>query len=509
MSRYYNEKRIPEILAPAGTIEALEAAVKAGADAVYVGGSLYSARAFAGNFGPEEMLRAIDFCHLYGAKLYMAVNTLLKTDEIGQLSEYMRPYYSAGVDGVIVQDMGVAKVLHEAYPDLPLHGSTQMSVSSRWGASFLKDCGFTRVVPARELSLEEIKQIKNATDIEIESFVHGAMCFAYSGKCLMSSFIGGRSGNRGRCAQPCRQCYEIDRKSKAYILSLKDMCTLRELPELIDAGIDSFKIEGRMKKPEYVAATTDAYRRARDMYLEGRWDDSVIEKMILDMQDIYNRGGFSNGYYYRKNGQAMFADRRPNHTGVMVGKVSKVEPPKVMISLERAVNAQDVLEIRGAQDRAEGVELTSPVSAAAGTQLTLNGKEFKKIKAGAEVYRTRNNQLIDEIREKIIEPEITREATAHVTAHIGEPLTIVLSCVSGGGEVSVSVEGGTVQAAARKATGPADVLEKMGKTGGSGLTLEVTCDMDEGVFLPMSELNELRRRAMDELKANIADRYRR
>ncbi|MCF0142169.1 MAG: U32 family peptidase, partial [Parasporobacterium sp.] len=278
----------PEVLAPAGTMEALIAAVNAGADAVYVGGSFFSARAFAGNFDEEELIRAIEFCHLYGVKLYMTVNTLLKSDEMERLPAYMEPYYHAGVDGIIVQDVGVAAVLKEHFPDLPLHGSTQMSITSRHGAALLKSMGFTRVVPARELSIEEIKNIKANVDIEIETFIHGAMCFAYSGKCLLSSYLGGRSGNRGRCAQPCRHMYKINTPSgtvNEYAMSLKDMNTLSLIPEIIAAGIDSLKIEGRMKKPEYVASTVAAYVKAVDWWMsrieaagpEGQASGNVLE----------------------------------------------------------------------------------------------------------------------------------------------------------------------------------------------------------------------------------------
>ena len=199
----------PEILAPAGTKEALSAAVNAGCDAVYLGGDLFSARAFAGNFSEEDLIKSLDYCHLFDIKIYMTVNTLMKQSEILSLEDYMRTFYNAGLDGVIIQDMGAAMVLKEAFPLLDLHASTQMSISSEYGARLLKSMGFTRIVPARELSLKEIRKIKENSDIEIESFVHGAMCYACSGKCLFSSFMGGRSGNRGRCAQPCRQCYEI------------------------------------------------------------------------------------------------------------------------------------------------------------------------------------------------------------------------------------------------------------------------------------------------------------
>ena len=358
----------PEILAPAGTPAALLAAIRAGADAIYLGGSLFSARAFAGNFNQEELLKAIEDCHLFDVKLYMTVNTLMKEKEMSGLVSYMKPFYQAGLDGVIVQDVGCAKVLQEAFPDLALHASTQMSISSAYGAALLKAQGFKRVVPARELSLAELKEIKEESGIEIETFVHGAMCFSYSGKCLLSSFAGGRSGNRGRCAQPCRKCYDLlDVGAQEYARSMKDRCILRILPDLIEAGIDSFKIEGRMKNPVYVASTVIAYKKARDYYLGsvagGAFDRKKYEDFIhpleKELADIYNRGGFSKGYYYTEKGPEMMANERPNHTGVLIGRVERIVPPELFIRLTEDVYAQDVLEIRpaGVGDQFQGQRL--------------------------------------------------------------------------------------------------------------------------------------------------------
>ena len=517
--------RKTEVLAPCGTFEALQAAVKAGADAVYLGGSLFSARAFAGNFDREELLKAIDYCHLYGVSIYMALNTLLKNDEIGEVPEYMEPYYKAGLDGVIVQDFGVAKMLQERFPELPLHASTQMSVSSAYGAKFLKSCGFTRVVPARELSLLEIQSIKEQADIEIETFVHGAMCFAYSGKCLLSSFIGGRSGNRGRCAQPCRQCwkmfgdYEKPGKDAAkkkqgssalhngrflaneYVMSMKDMCMAENVPQLIEAGIDSFKIEGRMKKPEYVALVTRSYRAAVDMYEAGQWDGAEIKRMVLEMKDIYNRGGFSTGYYFKQNGKDMLANKRPNHSGVKVGTVSKVSPPNVFVNLETDVNHGDVLEIRGT----ENVELTSAAAGNAGTGLQLKGKEFKNIRTGNEVFRVRNNALIESVQKEVIEPEKIVQAEALVELKAGEPVAITIWK----DDVCISVSGGLAGEAKSRPTDEETVVSKMQKTGGTGVRLSVTCNIDGNVFVQMSELNALRRQGVEEFKAKLCGKYRR
>lgn len=514
-----------EILAPAGTWEALDAAVKAGADAIYVGGSRFSARAYAGNFDQEELLKAIDYCHLFGVKLYMAVNTLLKPEEIQNLADYMEPFYHAGVDGIIVQDAGVVQVLKENYPDLPLHGSTQMSISSEYGAAFLKQMGFTRVVPARELSLSEIKKIKEKTDIEIETFIHGAMCYAYSGKCLFSSFNGGRSGNRGRCAQPCRKCYEItSESSKEYIMSLKDMCTLSILPQLIDAGIDSFKIEGRMKNPSYVAATTDAYVKARDYWLELKEKKikkeeadkkyrAFAEPLIRNMMDIYNRGGFYTGYYFTEKGPEMTETKRPNHAGLLIGKVEKVAPPHVFIKLNEAVAISDVLEIRSEKASTlgkdgQGVELTTNVNGVAGQTITLNGKEFKRIKTGQKVYRTRNNRLISNIEKEILKPEKQLEAKCLIEAKKGQPLKITISDCKNG--LHTETYGSEVEQAQNTPTEPEQLIQKMNKTGGTNVKLiSVLTDMDENIFVQMSEFNNLRREALNRYKQAILDKYKR
>ena len=257
-----------ELLAPAGDFQCFQAAINAGADAVYLGGEKFGARAYANNFTEEEIINALRIAHLFGKKIYLTVNTLVKEKEIEQLVPYIVPLYEAGLDGVIVQDIGVFEILKKNFPGLELHASTQMTITGVYGAKFLKELGASRIVPARELSLEEIRYIHDETGIEIEAFIHGAMCYGYSGQCLFSSIIGGRSGNRGRCAGPCRLPYTDEKGKTIYPLSLKDMYTLPMIPKLIDAGIYSFKIEGRMKSSYYVATVVNAYRRALDYMME-------------------------------------------------------------------------------------------------------------------------------------------------------------------------------------------------------------------------------------------------
>lgn len=302
-----------EILAPAGSWESMAAAINAGADAVYMGGSRFGARAYADNPEEDRFLEAIDYAHLHGCRLYMTVNTLVKERELEELGDFLVPYYKRGLDAVIVQDMGVFAYVRRRFPDLPVHASTQMTVTGHHGARILKELGASRVVTARELSLEEIAKIRDEVEIEIESFVHGALCYCYSGQCLLSSLIGGRSGNRGRCAQPCRLPYEVKGAGKPderYVLSLKDLCTLDILPDIIEAGVCSLKIEGRMKSPRYTAGVVSIYRRYVDRYLEhgrkGYRVDPADRDMLLE---LFDRGGFTEGYYKQHNGRDMVALR--------------------------------------------------------------------------------------------------------------------------------------------------------------------------------------------------------
>lgn len=314
---------IPELLAPAGSYEALQAALAAGADAVYIGGSKFGARAYAENLDEESLCRAIDEAHLHGKRLYLTVNTLLKQQELDkELYEYLKPYYERGLDAVIVQDYGVLRCIRTWFSDLPIHCSTQMTITGPLGAKFLEEQGVTRIVTARELSLQEINSIRQTTNLEIESFVHGALCYCYSGQCLFSSIIGGRSGNRGRCAQPCRLPYQARDKEKmlngiqdAYALSPKDMCTVEILPEILKAGVTSLKIEGRMKKPAYTAGVVGIYRKYLDLCLKDPKHFRVEEKDLLELAAIYNRDGFSRGYYQMRNGRNMMALRNKKNEG--------------------------------------------------------------------------------------------------------------------------------------------------------------------------------------------------
>jgi len=311
------KKRQVELLAPAGSIEGFYGAINAGADAVYLSGKQFGARAYATNFDTEEILACVKYAHLLGCKVYLTINTLTKTREFKDLYDFMLPLYEGEIDGVIVQDLGVIRFFQNHFPELELHASTQMTVTGANGCKFLQEEGISRVVPARELSLAEIETIKRETDVELECFIHGAMCYCYSGQCLFSSILGGRSGNRGRCAQPCRLAYSTDiskqqEEKEQYPLSLKDMNLISDLPKLLKAGIDSFKIEGRMKKPEYAAGVTSVYRKYIDAYYAGQSMEVSKEDLLL-LRHLYTRSQQGNGYYFRQNGKDMLTLQNPSY----------------------------------------------------------------------------------------------------------------------------------------------------------------------------------------------------
>lgn len=313
-----------ELLAPAGSLEILKGVIESGADAVYVGGSMFGARAYANNFTEEELLEAIDFAHLRGVKVYLTVNTLIKNSEFSKLYDYLLVYYKRGLDAVIVQDLGVVKAIHEYFPSMEIHTSTQMTVTGADGVRFLSQFGVTRVVMAREVSLAEMKRIHEETGMELEAFVHGALCYSYSGQCLFSSILGGRSGNRGRCAQPCRLPYTVEGKKDEFILSLKDMCGIKALDKLHDAGVYSLKIEGRMKQLEYACGVVKYYRS----YIDSM--KPVSDADYDRIKALGNRCGFTDRYYFDHNGSDMVTYVKPN----FVSNAAEPSPEKRKLSIE-------------------------------------------------------------------------------------------------------------------------------------------------------------------------------
>lgn len=506
-----NKPDFIEVLSPAGSFESLEAAVKAGADAVYIGGAKFGARAYAQNLPEEEMLRAIDYTHLHDKQLYMTINTLVKPQEFEELYDYLYPYYREGLDAVIVQDMGVAELIRNEFPKLDLHASTQMTVMGVEGAKFLEELGFTRVVPARELSLEEIAEIRMETNLEIETFVHGALCFSYSGQCLMSSMLGGRSGNRGRCAQPCRLPYDlyenkkkINRKNERYLLSPKDLCLLEIIPDILKAGVNSLKIEGRMKRPEYVAEVTKQYRNYVDRYLQQECKKNtkntyhVRKQDLQELKELYNRGGFTKGYYVTHNGCDMMSMERPNHRGFYVGKIEKIRKNQILFVCQTAIHKQDVLEISLGNE--QKVELTSPMDAKKGTQICLNANQIRKLRPGMEIYRTRNPKLLQSIKQEILDIEKKEKIKGIITFCVGKPVMIELTKDN----LTISVEGDIVQKAQKQPLTKEKLIEQVTKTGGTPFLIEIEqIHMNDNGFLPVGVLKKLRRNALERMEEEI------
>ncbi len=332
-----------ELLAPAGSKEAFLGAIHAGADAVYLAGNKYGARAYAENFTTEELVYCIRYAHIFGRKVYLTVNTLMKDAELDDLYEYLAPFYEAGLDACIVQDLGVFQCLKRWFPEMELHVSTQMTITGAYGGRFLKELGATRIVPARELSLTEIRNLKEATGLEIETFIHGAMCYCYSGQCLFSSILGGRSGNRGRCAQPCRLPYRVNtgkgETAECYPLSLKDMCTLEHIEALMEAGIDSFKIEGRMKKPEYAAGVTAIYRKYIDLKKKNPKQKLNFDKKDLEeLARLYIRSERQDGYYFKQNGADMITLGSPAYSGSDEALLKKIREKYIEVNPKKKIN---------------------------------------------------------------------------------------------------------------------------------------------------------------------------
>lgn len=497
-----NQDRKIEILAPAGSYESFHAAIVAGADAVYAGGPKFGARAFAENFTEDQLLNAIDYAHLHQRKFYLTVNTLLKDYEIEQLPEYLEPLYQRGLDAVIVQDMGVLNVVRQYFPDMDIHASTQMTVTGVNGAQFLKENGAVRVVPAREISLEEVRNIKSVTGMEMECFVHGALCYCYSGQCLLSSLIGGRSGNRGQCAQPCRLPYTVDGE-KGYLLSLKDICTLDIIPDLIESGIDSFKIEGRMKRPEYVAGVTSIYRKYVDLYLKNPqkpyWVDDKDKEMLMD---LFNRGGFHTGYYKQKNGRNMITIQKPNHIGVKVGTVLSQKGREVQMRALTDIAAGDLIEFKN-----EAQRYTTGKSCKQGEVITILAPKGIRLSVGEVLYRVQSPELLNTLETSYSEGKVIEKLYGYISLEAGKAAKLVV-CKD---EYSVEVESGQqVEAASSRPLDEERIKKQLQKTGNTEFEFDVLdVELHGEVFLPMQQLNEMRRKALEELEKKIQDSFHR
>ena len=511
-----------EILAPAGSMECLKAAIAAGADAVYTGGALFGARAYAHNLTEEELLEAIDYVHLHGRRLYLTVNTLIKDREMEkQMYDYLLPYYRQGLDAVIVQDIGLFRFIRKHFPDLPIHASTQMTLTGVDGAKFLEKEGAQRIVTSRELSMAEVKKIADETELEIESFVHGALCYCYSGQCLFSSFIGGRSGNRGQCAQPCRLLYRTpEAKRPQYLLSLKDICTLELIPEMIESGIYSFKIEGRMKKPEYAAAVAFQYRKYADLYLKyyeecpAEEDPAayamkkyrVREEDRQMLLDLYNRGGFHTGYYHTQNGREMISLNRPNHAGVPAVKVLAKKGRNVTAKALTDLYPQDIIELpmRKGMEKADNYTCKDAVRKGMNVQIPVFADTpFKR----DEIWmRTRNSTLIDTLREEFVNGKIKERICGTFRLYPQEKATLTVKCR----DAEITVAGEKAQEALSQPMSRERIEKQLRKTGNTEFEFSfLKAEIGEKVFLPMQSLNELRREALETLEKVICEKYRR
>ena len=520
----------PELLAPAGSFDSLRAAINAGADAVYMGGSKFGARAYADNPDETGMLECIEFCHLRNRKIYLTVNTLLKERELEtELYSYLKPLYEAGIDAVIVQDPGVMEYISTYFPGFDIHVSTQASITMAEGIEGVtgllsKPKSVTRVVPARELSLAELKKMREKTDLEMEVFVHGALCCCYSGQCLMSSLAGGRSGNRGRCAQPCRKLYETTveyRDYKGYYLSPKDMCTIDILGELIDIGIDSFKIEGRMKSPEYAAGVVAVYRAFIDRYCAEKYAESstngesecrVSENGSAlskkDLSEIYNRGGFNEGYLNAHNGQEMMSTFRPGHYGVKIGEVTRTEGRKAFIKTYTEVRSGDVLEIRDAATGKAVYEFTAGENYSGGTGFNILTMKDRLAQRGQYVYRTKSKELLENIDKLYIDKDVKVPVNIKVTAKIDEPLSMRFESLNG--DFNAEISGQSVQKAIKAETTDESLKDQASKLGNTDFYAEnITVTSDEGIFVPVQEIKRLKRECTESLRNKILKAHRR
>ncbi len=495
----------PELLAPAGSRESLIAAVENGADAVYFGGRLFSARQYASNFNHEELESAIDHAHLRGVKAYVTVNTLIKDSELEEICGYLQYLCRCGVDAVIVHDLGILKLLHEQLPRLPVHASTQMSIHNTEGVKLLQSMGVKRVILARELSLDEIRKIRSETAVEIEIFIHGALCFSYSGQCLLSSMIGGRSGNRGCCAQPCRKKYRIN-EVEGYLLSPKDLNMSEHIGALISEGIDSFKIEGRMKRPEYVAGVVRVYRKLIDRYFEAPENFKVSENEKHMLLQLFNRE-FTTGYFFGNPGNELISRKYPHNRGTYLGKVVDYEKRKKMASilLEAQLRAGDGI---GTEGRETGVIIGnmsvdnhSAAAATSGSIVKISLDE--EVEKGEAVFKTYDSQLMALLGTRNI-----RKVPLRISfkARVGEDAELIIS----DGENEITVHGSNACRAKSKPISKSSIANQLKKLGNTIFEAQrITFEIDDDIFIPVSELNSLRRSAITKLERERMQKWER
>ena len=493
----------PELLAPAGNMETLKAAILAGCDAVYIGGKFFGARNYADNFTDEEMIEAIKYAHLNGVKIYVTMNTLVYETETKNFIDYALFLHKNNVDAIIIQDIGMMDYLRQKYPNLKLHASTQMHIHNLEGVKLLENLGLERVVLARETSIDLIEQIKKETNIELEIFVQGALCISYSGQCLMSSLLNGRSGNRGTCSQCCRMPYDLIIDGKKvnqdnYLLSPKDLNTLKNLEPLLKLGVSSLKIEGRMKRKEYVYYVVSLYRKAIDSYFEKGYIE-IKEEEIENLKKIFNRG-FTKGFLNNEKSENLIHSYRPNHMGIEIGKVIDVKGKLVKIKLSKTLNQNDGIRIIGKSDTGciinklyKNKKLINQANPNDIVEINLKDK----VNIGDKVLLTTDYNQIKEL-DNIIENEKKKiEITGSFKAKKNEFITLTVK----DDKNEVTKEGSIPEKAFKTATSKDRIksqLEKTGKTIFKFKNLDVYVDDD--LFIRIDEINELRRKALLELE---------
>lgn len=514
----------PELLAPAGGMEAFVAAVENGADAVYLGARAFSARRYASNFSEKELEEVIDYAHLRGVRVYVTVNTLLKEEEVENALKLLSCLREMGTDAVIVQDLGLISLAKKHLPDLPLHASTQMTLHNSKGIEFVKKLGINRVVISRESSLEEIKRIKERTGTEIEVFIHGALCISYSGQCLLSSLIGGRSGNRGLCAQPCRKRYRLYCEGKlvkttgSYLLSPKDLNTTSGLGALIKAGIESFKIEGRMKRPEYVAGVVRIYRRLIDRYLENPEGYSVSEEEQEALTQLFNRG-FTQGYFFENPRWELMSRESPQNRGIPAGTIigydSRSNRIRVRLSLALSVGDGIMVESAELSPEDKGKIISSMYTRKGQIYSAQTGDIIEipfdsKVQSGSTVYRTYDKKLMDSLKKESESGDLRPKIPVFITATIalGRPIKFEIKDKDSN---TVTIESEyIVEKAKKQPTSKAQIEKQLSKLGNTLFkAAELHVSMEKDVFIPVGQLNELRTKAIEQLENLRISRWKR
>lgn len=506
-----------ELLSPVGDFECLKAAVQNGANAVYLGASSFNARYSATNFNLEELAQAIDYAHLRNVKVFLTLNTLIKNDEFNDALNLAKHAYNLGIDSIIIQDLGLANYLLKKLPDLPLHASTQMTCHNLSGAKYLENKGFKRIVLARELSLAEIEYIKSNVNCEIEVFTHGALCISYSGQCLYSSLIGGRSGNRGKCAQGCRLPYTLLENDimldKGYLLSPKDLCSLEILPELINTGIDSLKIEGRMKTPEYVATVTRIYRK----YIDKIYNNEpyiIDEQDKIDLLQVFNRGGFSTGHLSNKPNKELIFKEKPNNLGIFIGNVSNYNSNKGHISLilQNKLSIGDTVTFENENTKYTVSELmqgNNNLSTAQPNSKVTIGRMKGNIKSGDKIYRLSSKELINNVKNICLTENIKQPINATLTLKLDKPIELEISDEKNN---KVNVKSNEKPEIAINTPITKERLEKqLNKLTDTPFYFKnIKINLEKNLFLPhISTINELRRNAINEYSKIILSKYKR